>query len=462
MKTRVLVLHPDSDVLRAWTRLLEGEGLDVEGASTAPSAERLATRAPDAIVMAERSAAGEGAWRALASACPQAALLLTVPKERLEAALVGPEARVDDWLCEPIERGRLLLALRNGLERRRLLRQLTALAGQLESPKCLAGLTARSAPMARALADLRSAAAADGPLLLHGFPGGEQERVARAVHAQGRRAGRNFEVLDCTSSSAALDAAFTNGTTGASILARVAGGTLLLANVESLGASELGRLLERIPAHTDLRLILSTQLGGATFPSELAALLRNRPGLVSVHLPALARRSEDLPALAWSLLRTLGRKHGRVLEGLTPAALRILEAHTWPGDLRELEGVLERALLVESGSRLDAGSLAGLLPGAGANASGPELCAAGPTPNGLSGSGATALDALGAGLLNGALAPILPHGTVMPFQELERRILLHALRTTGWNVQEAARRLKLGRATIYRKIDRYGLKREAG
>lgn len=458
MKTRVLVLHPDSDALRSLTRLLEGEGFEAEGVTASPSPERLAARPFDALLVAERGSAGTlETYRALVGACPDAALLLTVPAERLGAAAGGIDARVDDLLAEPLDGVRLRLALRNALERRLLSRQVSALASELAEPAGLASLVSRSSAMSRALGELRSAAASDGPLLLHGAPGGEQERVARAVHAEGPRAARAFESLDCTSSPGALEAALSSPQAAR----RLAGGSLHVANVERLGGMDLERLFGRLGTLTssDVRTIFSTQLGVTPTPVPLAALLGARPGLVAVQLPALAQRAGDMPALAWSLLRNLGRRHGRVLVGLTDEALRVLESYGWPGDVRELEEVLERALLVESGTRLCAASLANLVPGGV-----PRITVAGDgttlTPSVLGTNGAGSSEAQGGA--NGSVGPILPQGTVLPFQELERRILLHALRTTGWNVQEAARRLKLGRATIYRKIDRYGLKREAG
>ncbi len=455
MKTRVLVLHPDSDALQSLTRLLERDGFEVEGALAPPSAEHLATRAFDAFLVSERAAGRPGeSWRGLVGACPGAALLLTVPAADLGPASEALDARVDDLLGEPLDHARLRLGLRNALERRRLVRQVSALAGELGAPAGLASLAARSTAMSRTLGELRAAAASSGPLLLHGAVGGEQERVARAVHFEGPRAAQPFESIDCATAGGSVEATITSS----GVIRRLAGGSLHLASAERLGAAELERLLGALTAQ-NVRPIFSTQIGATPTPMSLAALLGARPGLVAIQLPALAERAGDVPALAWSILRALGRRHGRVLVGLTDEALRVLESYGWPGDVRELEGVLERALLVESGVQLSAASLLDLVPGAGPRALG-EGSSLG---TGLNGAGGVASsDAQGAALANGAVGPILPQGTVLPFQELERRILLHALRTTGWNVQEAARRLKLGRATIYRKIDRYGLKREAG
>jgi DNA-binding NtrC family response regulator len=124
------------------------------------------------------------------------------------------------------------------------------------------------------------------------------------------------------------------------------------------------------------------------------------------------------------------------VEGFSPDARRALENYPWPGNVRELENVVERALLLEDGPVVSLGSL-------------PD-----PVVDALHGGPAAPPSAPG--------APPARAADIRPLDEEEKRVILRALGATGWNIQEAAARLEISRATIYRKIERYGLDAGAG
>ena len=152
-------------------------------------------------------------------------------------------------------------------------------------------------------------------------------------------------------------------------------------------------------------------------------------------LGGVGQRGGDAALLAGVFLGRFAARHRRSVKGFSPDAASALAAHGWHGNVRELENVVERAVLMEDGEQISLGSLPDavveVLHGGGARAAEP-----------------------GAGAGRAAAARV---EDIRPLEDEERRIILRALDATGWNIQEAAARLGISRATIYRKIERYGI-----
>jgi two-component system response regulator HydG len=154
-------------------------------------------------------------------------------------------------------------------------------------------------------------------------------------------------------------------------------------------------------------------------------------------LPALRERESDIFLLASFFVERYAKRNRKTIHGFAPEAQRALERYRWPGNVRELENVIERAIILEDESRIRLTSLP------------PEVAAA------LTANGGIVDNRTG-----GAVGDVKPaREAIMPLEEEERRIIRRALELTNWNIQEASRRLRIGRATIYRKIERYGLMR---
>jgi two-component system response regulator HydG len=162
-----------------------------------------------------------------------------------------------------------------------------------------------------------------------------------------------------------------------------------------------------------------------------------RLAVFPVHLPALRERESDIFLLASFFVERYAKRNRKTLHGFSPEAQRALERYRWPGNVRELENVIERAIILEDEPRIRLTSLP------------PEVAAALST----NGSQVDGLHTHGVGAMTPAREAIIP------LEEEERRIIRRALELTNWNIQEASRRLQIGRATIYRKIERYGLMR---
>jgi DNA-binding NtrC family response regulator len=277
-------------------------------------------------------------------------------------------------------------------------------------------------------------------ILIQGESGTGKELVARAIHANGPRRDGPFVALDCGAAGGDglleselfghVRGAFTGAVTDrAGLFEAASGGTLLLDEIGDMPPDMQVKLLRvlqqrevrRLGASrvipVDIRLLCATN---RTLREEVAAGrfrkdLFYRIGVVEVTLPPLRDRAEDIPALAEHLIARVAAAQGRPAPRLTEGALRLLLAHPFPGNVRELENVLTKAVLLAEGDRIAAADL--------------SLPTSAPPPA----AGRAAFEA----------------------GEAER--ILATLRDTGWNASEACRRLGMPRATFYRKLKRYGI-----
>jgi DNA-binding NtrC family response regulator len=158
-----------------------------------------------------------------------------------------------------------------------------------------------------------------------------------------------------------------------------------------------------------------------------------RLNVLPIHLPPLRERREDIALIAHHLLRQLSASNRKPFRGFTREAMRDLEKYPWPGNVRELQNVLEQAVVLHEGDRITSEMLPRSLR---EDLERPDLTRAERTPRSEAGADA-----------------------VRPFWQIERDEIQHALDLCRGNVQEAARRLELSPATLYRKIERYGLVR---
>jgi serine/threonine-protein kinase PknK len=171
----------------------------------------------------------------------------------------------------------------------------------------------------------------------------------------------------------------------------------------------------------DVRLVCATQrdLAAEVAAGRFREDLYYRVAVVVVRLPPLRERLEDLPELVRSLVQRIARTAGRKAPEIGRDVLRALAQHAFPGNVRELENVLTRAVVMSPGERIEARSL--------------ELNARAPRPR--------------------------KGGTRQEYEKDERERILEALRETRWNVSVVSRRLGIPRNTLYRKLERYGLQR---
>lgn len=307
------------------------------------------------------------------------------------------------------------------------------------------GIVARSREMQRVLDLCRRAAHVDSTLLITGESGVGKERIARFVHDHSPRAAGPFIAINCGAIPESLleselfghvAGAFSGAASDRPGLFEAAnGGTLLLDELGEvppplqvrllrvLQEREVRRVGENAPRPVDVRVLgathrdLDREVAAGRFREDLYYRLR----VIEVRIPSLRERPDDvLPLARWKVEET-ARRFGREVHGLTGAAAKLLLAHPWPGNVRELHNTIERAVVFAEGGVIDAGDLDLSTPSS----------PAGSTP---------------------AVATP-PSGTL---EEVERAHILATLEATGGNRAEAARRLGIGSATLFRRLRRWG------
>ena len=456
-RERVLIVDDDPGFRAVWRELFDQDGFEVDLAAAVDDGSSRFDRGGARIVVLDlmlpptgRSDAGAGLCRTMVAHRPQAKIVVVSGAGEIPLALALLRDGAYDFLAKPVDPDVLLAVVHRAAARLALEDRVQELEVALGSHTELGGLLGTSPAFlaARALAD--RVAPADVPVLLTGESGTGKEVLARHVHARSRRAQRSFVAVNCGALAPQLlestlfghkRGSFTGAIADArGLFVEADGGTLFLdeigdlelgLQVKLLRALESGEILPvgaTSASRVDVRLISATNrplaqmIGDGRFRDDLYWRIRG----VEVELPRLAERAGDIELLAQHFLnQARALVPGAVAARLAGDALRALEVHAWPGNLRELRHEMQRALVLAAGR--DEILLDDLSPALRGRVAVPTAAAP---------PGAT---------LEAKLAA------------LERHELGAALSAVGGNKSQAALRLGLSRQGLLNKLARYGL-----
>jgi len=371
---RVLLVDDDTGLLRTIQVLLEDEkGWTVEAVPSAPLALEKLRSAPFDVLLTDLSMpGGDGLFllREARALRPELPVLLMTAFGSVRSAVEAMKLGAAQYLTKPVDPDELILQVERALEATRLAaenRSLRERSGDPESFDLLVG----ESPSVRALRGvIERLAGVDSTVLVRGETGTGKELVARLVHRGGARSARPFVVVNCTAIPGELfeselfgheRGAFTGA--GAPRSGRVEeadGGTLFLDEVGDMPADLQPKLLRFLQDRSyrrvggareraaDVRVLAATHrpLEDAMAAGLFRPDLFHRLSTIPVHVAPLRERMEDLPLLAEHLLGKLARRLGRPRVALSAAALERLATHTFPGNVRELENLLERAVVL--------------------------------------------------------------------------------------------------------------------
>jgi DNA-binding NtrC family response regulator len=407
-------------------------------------------------------------------------------------------AGATDFVVKPASPERLEVSLRNALTTKALAGELQRVKRSRDGTLTIADVIARSPAMRPVLKAAEKTAASNIPVLLEGESGVGKELMARAIHGSGARRAKPFVAVNCGAMPENLvesilfgheKGSFTGATgkhTGKFIEAD--GGTLFLDEVgelppaaqvkllRALQESEVEPVGSRKSVKVDVRIISATNrdliadVKAGRFREDLFYRLHVFP----ITIPPLRQRPEDIGELARHFIARIAAEQGKRLRNLDAATVARLSAFRWPGNVRQLENAIFRAVVMADGDTIginefpqiaahDGGSGEQILIDASPTMA-PEMTAELPTSTGHI-SVQDRMSQLQAGRLTMArpsLALTDSHDDVRPLDDIEREVIRFAIAHYRGQMSEVARRLKIGRSTLYRKLEGLGLHEEAG
>ncbi len=494
MAKRVLVVDDDPTQRRLIQAVLEREGFSVSQADGGDSAlDQLASGlSPDVVILDLVMPGTPGVevlkdMRARGFEMPVIVLTATGGVDTVVKAM---QAGAQDFFIKPASPERIIVSIQNALQMGGLKGEVDRLKKRVSGLMTFDDLVGASPPMRMVKALGQRAAKASIPVLILGESGVGKEVIARAVHGSSDRAGKPFVAVNCGALPANLVESILFGHekgsfTGASDkhlgkFQEAHGGTLFLDEVgelpldmqvkllRALQESEIDPVGSKRPVKVDVRILSATNrnLADQVKEGRFREDLYYRLNVFPIEAPALRERREDIPALVEAFVRRFNAEEGRRVMGATADTLSMLQSFDWPGNVRQLENAVYRAIVLADGpylTAMDFPSISGLAPMAPAfgadplnnppapSASAPALVAA------VAAAGEISAQTIHEALQDSPVRILDPRGHLRTLEEIERDLIQLAIEIYSGHMTEVARRLGIGRSTLYRKVREQGL-----
>jgi len=368
---------------------------------------------------------------------------------RVDVALEALKLGAYDYFPKPIDTQRLEPAIRNALKNYDLEKELEKVRENVTQTYSFSNIISADGKMQDVFKMVSKVLNNDITVLIHGESGTGKELIAKAIHYNGIRKNNPFVVVNCASIPRDLMESELFGHEKGSFTGahqRKMGkfelanrGTLFLDEVGELEISLQSKLLRAIQQKEfervggtetikcDVRIIsatnrdLKTAVENKEFREDLFYRLNSFP----INLPPLRMRKGDIIVLAEHFLDHFNKKLDKKVDGFSPKAIKLLFDYDWPGNIREMENTIERCLILTENDRIDVDDL----------------------PMHIRSAGPSSVDSSAEQYLN---SPV-----ILPFEKIKEEAIRHAIKVTKGNILEAAKKLKLGRATIYRLMAKY-------
>jgi two-component system, NtrC family, response regulator PilR len=383
-KARILVVDDEKSMRDLLSITLEKEGYDV---LTAPGGElaieTLHRETVDAVITDLRMPKVDGlqVLRAAKEVSPDTAVIMITAVASTETAVEAMKLGAYDYITKPFKLDEVNLIVRNALERKRLRDENLYLRKQLETQHRFENIIGKSSRIAEVFDTIRKISDSPSTAMVTGESGTGKELVARAIHFNSFRRDKPFVSVNCGAIPEGLmeselfghvRGAFTGAIANkVGLFSAAEGGTLFLDEITEIPALLQVKLLRAIQLReirrvgdtkdikTDVRLIAASNrdLEEAVQEGILREDLFYRLNVIPIQLPPLRERREDIPLLVAHFLQKFSKELGKDVRGVTPEAMTVLERYRWPGNIRELENVLERAIVLGAGDMLNVEAL---------------------------------------------------------------------------------------------------------
>lgn len=444
MMAKILIIDDEVQLCGLLARIISLEGYEVVVAGDcAAGAKALERETPDVVLCDVKLPDGNGVEMVseIKAASPDTEVILLTAYGNIPDGVQAIKNGAFDYITKGDDNNKIIPLLARAVEKAKMQRRLRRLEHETGAIFSFDTIVGSSQPMQDAVALARKVAATDVSVLLTGETGTGKDVFARAIHGASKRAKENFVAVNCAAFTKELLESELFGHKAGSFTGAVKdkkglmdeadGGTLFLDEIGEMAPELQAKLLrvlesgeyirigETRPVKADLRIIAATnrdlekEIAAGNFREDLYFRL----SVFRIHLPSLAQRRGDIGEYIRYFVAQFASKMGKRIESIGNDYIAAMERHNWHGNVRELRNIVERSMIMADGSRLTADCLA------------PEFNTA----------GGTSSDSL-------------------TLEDLEHRHILRVLEHTRGNKAEAARLLGIGIATLYRKLEAYGMK----
>jgi two-component system, NtrC family, nitrogen regulation response regulator NtrX len=457
MKAKIVVVDDEAEIRRSVRMILEYEGYDVQEASSGPEALALVEREPPDLMFLDIKMGGLDGLetlqkiRQLNETLP---VVIISGHGTVSTAVEATKLGAFDFIEKPLASERVLVTIRNALDKTRLVDENRTLKRAVEVRHQMVG---ESQALRHIWEAIKRAAPTNATVLLLGESGAGKELVARAIHRNSLRSRDRFIQVNCAAIPEELieselfgheKGSFT-GATEKQIgkFEQADRGTIFLDEVADMSAKTQAKVLrvlqegevERLGSartiKVDVRVIAATNkdLEAEIERGNFREDLYFRLSVIPIRVPPLRDRREDIPALVRHFVDLFSRESSRRPQRFTPAALEFMQKARWKGNVRELRNTVERLLIMTPGDTIDVDDLRDVIRVETRAAAAPE-----------------------AG--NNHLAP----GTLREFKEsAERKFLVEKLRENAWNISKTAEVIGTPRSNLYKKLEQYAITQES-
>lgn len=444
----ILVVDDDEEMISLLDDALTREGLRVQKARSGEEALHLIEETDFHVVLTDlrmQEMSGLQLLREIRVLRPATMVIIVTAFGSIETAIEAIKSGAYHFITKPVKLKEVSLVVHKAIEERALRKENIRLRQEVEKRYQFANIIGRSKKMQELFALIQRVASTSSNILILGASGTGKELVAKAIHYNSPRKGYPFIPVNCSAiPEGLLESELFGHAKGAFTGAHVAKrglfeeahrGTLFLDEIGDMGLGLQAKLLRALEEkkirpvgkteekEVDVRIIAATNadLQSAVHSGKFRTDLYYRLNVISIHIPPLRERVEDIPLLADHFLHKLAPEMNRSIRGFSPAALQILLHYPWHGNVRELENAIERAVAMAEGDVITPRDL----------------------PEEITQSRQAAVFAA-------------PHeDQVLSLRDMEKRYILSILKKNEGNKLKTARELEIGPNTLWRKLKQY-------